>query len=389
MPARADRRLSAEFRLLAAALRPPAQPGGPAAVRAAATPEVDWASLLRLADRHRVRPGLAAGLERAGVKAPQEQAEMLRAGLTRAAFDELSQAASIRRILAAFTSENLPIGVLKGVPLSLAIHGRLGLRISRDIDLIVAPADVPRALALLGTLGFAPAAEASEPDFPRMIRRRKDIELFAKDRRQVVELHWRLFDNPHLLPASAPLPFAWVSLPFGIDCLTLPQRLNLLYLAGHGAHHGWSRLKWLADIAALLDGLGEDGREALYAGATLAEGRRALGQALLLCADLFGMDAPASLRRDAARDWRLGALRALALRSMARSGEREIEAVRFGTTAKNVSHYLIRTAPAYLAAELRYDLADFSSVRPDSSWRRLGPVGRLGSWLQRHVLAGR
>ena len=33
----------------------------------------------------------------------------------------------------------LQIAVLKGVPLSFIIHGRLGLRISRDIDLLVAP----------------------------------------------------------------------------------------------------------------------------------------------------------------------------------------------------------------------------------------------------------
>lgn len=372
-----DPPISREFRLLAGIIGP-----GSRGFESADLTDIDWALFLNLAARHRVTPAVAASLERHAARLPPPIAEALHAAATSAAFDELALAATLRRILAAFSSAAMPVGVLKGIPLSLDLHGRFGLRMSRDIDLVVAPETVTAALTLLASQGFAPRAAVSE----KWLRRHKDLEIVNPTTRQIVELHWRLFDNPYLLPMDGSPQLVWQSFPFGLDCLVLPERLNLLYLAGHGAQHGWSRLKWLADLAALIDRIGPADRNALYAGTTLAEGRRALAQALLLCDELFGMAAPPAVIEDARRDWRLRALRRIALVSMTAGGAREMESLRFGTTRKNVSHYLLNASPAYLAEELRFDLADFSAAPAGSRWRWLGPLGRVGNWMQRHLL---
>jgi len=375
--------LSPEFRLLAAALRPPTQTESAVALVQASAGDLDWAHVLRLAERHRVVPGLAAGIARAGVDVPAPYGDRLRDGLALAAFQELALAGTTKRILRSLTDAGIEVAVLKGVPLSLIIHGRLGLRTSRDIDLIVAPDAVARALEILEGEDFQPIEPVGKGGLRALIRHRKDIELISPHGGQIVELHWRLFDNPYLMPLVDAPAFASVSLPLEISCLTLPARFNLLYLANHGAQHAWSRLKWLADLAALLHPLGEAGREALYAGTSIAEGRRSLGQALLLCADLFGMPPPPGVLRDIRRDWRLRWLHRQAIGLLTRSADREIESIPFGSTAKNFSHYLILSAPRYLVAEAAFDFTQFSSDERRSGWHLLGPIGRLSTWLKR------
>jgi len=75
----------------------------------------------------------------------------------------------------------------------------------------------------------------------------------------------------------------------------------------------------------------------------------------------------------------------VAIKNLVNSGETEIEALPSSTTAKNISHYLLRSSPAYLMREAWFDLNDFSNVPANSVWRRFGPFGRVGMWLARKV----
>lgn len=72
------------------------------------------------------------------------------------------------------------------------------MRTSRDIDILVAPRDAPAALVVLEAMGFY--RRDAEAALPELMRLRKDVELLHDGRRQIIELHWRLFDNPCLLP---------------------------------------------------------------------------------------------------------------------------------------------------------------------------------------------
>lgn len=368
-----------DFAMLARLIAPPLA-DAPAAPRGGEN-EAGWQALLSLAERHRVVPALAAAAAGLFRPAPEPVASRLSALAGQAAFAELALAATTREIVAVLAQRGIACIVLKGVPLSMMIHGRLGMRTSRDIDLLVAPRDAPCALETLGKLGF----RARDPRFclAARMRRYKDVELFHDGRRQIVELHWRLFDNPHLLPFDDRTTPARAVLTSGEPCNVLPQRPNLLYLASHGAQHGWSRLKWLADWAALLAPLGTRGIAAFHDGVEWAEGRRSVAQGLLLCGTLFGWPVPDSVIRDAGRDWRIRALVRIALHVLTGGGEREIEDISFATTRKNISHYLLLSSPRYLWNELIFDLNDVSGLPEGSRWRRWGAAGRLAGWIGR------
>jgi hypothetical protein len=378
----ADPAFSPPFRLLAAAL----QPGrADADTLRSAWEQLDFALLLGLARRHRVMPGLAHTLAMAGLHPPPPYEGMIGPTLSQAAFHELALAGATRRLVEALDKAGARAVVLKGVALSSRLHGRLGLRTSRDIDLLVQPSAVAAALDVLDGLGFRPAQPLDRRTLPALMRRRKDIELLGKDGSQIVELHWRLFDNPHLMPLPDGPPARSATLSGELSCLVLEDSFNLLYLANHGAQHGWSRLKWLADFAGLAHALGPDAVAALYDATPYAAGRRALGQALLLSAELMGLETPRQLLEEAPRDRRLRTLLALARHILAGSGATEIEDLRFGSTRKNLSHYLISSAPTYLLAEAWFDLTQFPESDGPPGLRSLGPAGRLLSWANRHL----
>lgn len=374
---------SRELALLATSVSPLPSPE---AFAKGVTETVDWELLLRLAERHRVFPALARAVAVDTAVVPPEIGTFLAEKAQRSAFDELRAAATLGEITKLFEAEGIESAVLKGVPLSLMLHGRLGLRTSRDIDLLVPPERAWDAMQLLRSIGFRTKAAGedigSKAALQRFMRSHKDVELVNDERQLIVELHWRLFDNPCLLPLTQWPQCDRVDLPGGA-CRVLPQRLNLVYLANHGAQHAWSRLKWLADFAGLVASIGPDETARLYDETGRADGRRALAQALLLCETLLGMTAPEIVRREAEKDWRTRTLHSLALHCLTTGAERELEATRFGTTAKNMSHYLLSGSPRYWFREALFDLTDLSALPSGSPWRRWGAVGRLGEWLER------
>ena len=73
---------------------------------------------------------------------------------------------------------------------------------------------------------------------------------------------------------------------------TLGEEDLFAYLCMHGALHWWNRLKWLADINALLAAAPEDGVERLFRAAEARGAGRAAAQAMLLCRRLLGRPCP-------------------------------------------------------------------------------------------------
>ena len=63
--------------------------------------------------------------------------------------------AHLAAFLRACAEAELPVIVLKGAALAETVYPRLGLRDFRDLDILVRPADAPRARAVLECLGYA------------------------------------------------------------------------------------------------------------------------------------------------------------------------------------------------------------------------------------------
>ena len=123
-----------------------------------------------------------------------------------------------------------------------------------------------------------------------------------------LELHWRLADNPYQFKVAPESLFANAdSLNVGGVQLPVMNDVDLLlYLCDHGARHGWSRLKWLADLPRVLNNSTWDWPVVLDQSRE-AGCRQSLLLGLGLCRDLFGWQPPALLRNEIDQSLRLAA----------------------------------------------------------------------------------
>ena len=208
--------------------------------------EIDATVLADAAERHGMLPVLHEYLAARGEPIPP----VLRERRTRASYRYLAQTAALKRVLSALAAAGVDALVLKGQPLSFQIYGRPDLRPAVDIDLLIDPGQREAADSVLVALGFRPAYATPVALLPALM---KDARYLAPGG-IVLELHWRLLSNRFTLPW--PFEALWaerVAVPLaGMDVFTLPPARQATYLALHGIHHAWDRLRWIADVAQLL-----------------------------------------------------------------------------------------------------------------------------------------
>lgn len=298
----AQQAFTAEFALMAACCRPPRDVERLEAVRDAAARDVDWAHFLRLAYRHRVEPIVLDGLRSAGVELPPEGRPLADRAISGTAY-RLALIAETLRLTDLFEAAGIPMLCIKGAPLEMLAYGRVGIKQSRDIDILVDEQDLFRAEDLLAELGYHnvhPGPEASgrirtDPSQRRAFLR-ADLETVWQNGKIIVEVHWRLTSSRFLLQGVGVTQSRQsVELLPGRAVPTLAQPELFAYLALHGAYSGWFRLKWLADFVALVTDASEDDLDRwLDRAASLRVGRCA-AQALLIGNRLLGLKLPPRL----------------------------------------------------------------------------------------------
>ena len=281
-----------EFRLAAACCRFPQDLAAREAVAAAVTQISSWQRFETLLERHRIN-GLAniALLDQPAVP-PEVRARLARRTRECVAFD-LVLAAETAALQQRFDEAGLPALFIKGATVGILAYGALGIKQSWDIDLLTSPECVEQALEILEGQGYSLVHPASlhRMPLPRFVRFFHEA-LIRNARGVPVELHWRLSSKSRLLPGvNARSAHQCVDLG-GYQVKTLCDELLVSYLIAHGQHHGWSRLKWLADLNALLSRRGVEEIERLWSKAQAFGLADSASAALLLCGQLFGLQLP-------------------------------------------------------------------------------------------------
>jgi Uncharacterised nucleotidyltransferase len=147
-------------------------------------------------------------------------------------------------------------------------HRARGLRHNLDIDHLVHPKSIAAATTLLERAGYhrtEPPTAFSAAQLEMWLISCKELAYFHGERRFKVELHARPFNNPRLMaemPAASSLRI--VPLVQGMGVYTFGEDDLFAYMCAHGAIHCWFRLKWLADIGALLARQSKESIERLY-----------------------------------------------------------------------------------------------------------------------------
>ena len=384
---------SPEFMLAAAcAMWPPSETRTDAIHTAAARP-IDWARFLRVVRRQRVVGLVHDALTLARLDVHPNVALELRAEAAALVHENLAMACEAIRLQGLFDEANVPVLFLKGASLALLAFGNLGLRHSQDIDLLVAPETLPRAIELVTRAGYrryAPPPNVSDKQLRLIMPLRKDLGFIHEETGVQLELHWRLFLNPHAMKqASFMAASRVVSLTENAGLRTLGEADLFSYLCMHGAIHCWSQLKWLADIGALLANTREHGPERLMSGAEARGVGLSAAQAMLLCQKLLGASLPLPLFDELNRRPKLQWLQQTALKAMTAGGEeREPREVVFGTTRGSLTAFLFRQSWRYRLVELRNLLTNETDILELPLPERLQflyPILRLPLWIRRHA----
>ena len=145
--------------------------------------------------------------------------------------------------------------LLKGVPLSQIYYVDTGTRPMSDIDVLVAPAEAPRAFAWLQENGWQP----QRPGGAGLIPFTNGLS-WKHSNGLEFDLHWNLMFG--CWRAFADAPFWAASQPFalsGREYQTLCPTDMLLHVCFHGAR--WNvtpPLRWIADAMMILSRAGEE-----------------------------------------------------------------------------------------------------------------------------------
>ena len=166
-------------------------------------------------------------------------------------FHNLLLEAELLRIARAFREAGIEFIVLKGVPLTRRLHGRLDARTMVDNDVLVRRRDARRAAHSLQRLGYQPLEfHTLEGDLRSTFE--SAFSRTTLDGGKVwVELHWSAFP-PRMFPVSEKFEWSRVE-PYQLKTervLVFDPTMTLVHLASHFAQHSCTHPRILKDIAA-------------------------------------------------------------------------------------------------------------------------------------------
>ena len=162
--------------------------------REAARGQLDWDRFLRVAMRHRVVGLVHDGLTRTRPAVPPGIAQAIGGQAAVLVRQNLALTAEGVRLQRLFAEASLPVVFIKGAPLAMLAYGNLGLRESKDLDLLVPVELVPAATALVERAGYhrsAPPAGVSNAQLRLLVPMRQDFGYVHEESQVEIELHWR------------------------------------------------------------------------------------------------------------------------------------------------------------------------------------------------------
>jgi hypothetical protein len=215
---------------------------------------VDVADLLSRAEIH----GLA-GLVYASLATEEEglDASIRRAyGVREAArvLDHRAHLDLLQRIDACLHGAGLAAVALKGPLLAERLYEVPAARATSDVDLLVAEADLGRAVSVLASVGYSASTHPSERRF-----REEHHHLHLWSRQALpLELHFHAYVGFGRVLRSEPLIERKVAIRRLRAIGVLAPEDELVYLAVHGAAHRFTRLAWLYDLYLLVGTMSEE-----------------------------------------------------------------------------------------------------------------------------------
>ncbi len=266
-----------------------------------------WRRILNAAGAHGVSQLLAIACQGRS-DLPADLASALKKRSFQSASISIHQAHQLVNVMGVLEAASVQALAVKGPALAVLAYPNAGLRPSVDLDILVSPDEAERAIGAMLCAGFK-RTEIPIADTPH-----RNIEneesLTGPDGHTVVELHWALLPLGHAVPTT--FGELWrsaqrVQLPTG-SVRTLATDDLLLYLAQHGAKHGWERLMWICDIAMLVPRYSDLEWEVFLRHCRRAGTLRMVLLALMLARDLLSVRLSRPVQQSIRNDSTLGSI---------------------------------------------------------------------------------
>jgi hypothetical protein len=316
--------LEPELALLAACTRALWDESAAREIRSYTAAPLDWDCFLGHVTRHRITSLVFQALPTRDGCVPPAVMERLSGAARSAAILTMRQIAETARLVGILAQAGISALVLKGPVLSVLAFGDPIRRDSRDIDLVVRAEHLDRVDAILraDTYERRKPAPAMPPwQLARYRRWVHEFSYYSPSRKIILEVKDRV--DPMMSVPAADLE-EHIRRPRmvdvgGVELPTIPEIDHFLYLCAHGSRHSWFRLKWVADIGAMLQRISLD-LDAVCARAKELDLERCLHTALLLAREFLQAPVCETLLSQARADSGARHMQAVACKWLVRSG---------------------------------------------------------------------
>jgi hypothetical protein len=218
---------------------------------------VDWTLVIAQGHRHDILPLLYWSLKtHCPDKVPDPIRKELGEFFQANARKNLFTISELLRIVDGLKAEGIKAIPFKGPVLTSILYGNPALRCYGDLDILINPRDFHLATQILEYLDYGPVTPIRSP-FQETILLKSACEysFYSRTRKMQIDLHWGIYLDWIYDPRRADQWWQRTEETFlgNESVITLSPEDLLLLLAIHGSLHGWSSIKWISDLAKLLE----------------------------------------------------------------------------------------------------------------------------------------
>ena len=186
---------------------------------------------------------------------PKTTLDQLKAASNAIACRNLSLTGELLKLLNLFRERGIRALPLKGPALAAAAYGNLSLRQFCDLDILVPKEDMLKAKEVLTLHGYHPKLDLTAGEEAAYLKSHHDYKFVRAQDSVVVEIQWGVTQWSFAFPFD--FEDAWkhrqVISVAGASVLNIAPEILLLMLCVHGTKHRWEQLKWICDIAEMVD----------------------------------------------------------------------------------------------------------------------------------------
>ena len=217
---------------------------------------IDWDALLHQARHHSLVPLLAHRLLENSfeIAIPTYIRARLRSEFQSNLLRNFGFIEETMRILSACRENGIEVVPYKGPVLAEQLWGSFALRECSDLDFLVRRSDVDRSGGVLSGLGYRAATPVAKSLRPALLRDASEEQFRHATSNILLELQWA--PAPRTLGVHYDEEQLWrrlTRISVAGDTVNAPSPEDLVgLLAIHGWKHNWSKLIWIADLAAVM-----------------------------------------------------------------------------------------------------------------------------------------